>query len=380
MLFRKSFTSESVTEGHPDKMADRISDAVLDEALSQDKNSRVACETLLTTDLAVIAGEITTTGYIDVEKVARAAVKDIGYNSSEMGFNWQNFSVQPQIHPQSEDISRGVTEGFGLHVQQGAGDQGMMFGFACSDTPTLMPAPIYYAHRLTEQLANVRKRGIVDYFYPDGKSQVTLSYNENGKPSHIDTIVIAQQHADGVKHDKIEEDVLEHVIKQIIPHSLLEPMPKLHINATGRFVTGGPHGDCGLTGRKISVDTYGGYARHGGGAFSGKDPSKVDRSAAYVARCAAKNVVHAKLASTCEVSLAYSIGVDTPISLDVNTFGTNTEPEDKILRKIESEFDLTPKGIIEDLDLKRPIYKQTSSYGHFGRENPDFTWEKVGRL
>ena len=380
MLFRKSFTSESVSEGHPDKMADCISDAVLDEALSQDKNSRVACETLLTTDLAVIAGEITTTGYIDIEAVARSAVKDIGYNSSEMGFNWQSFSVQPQIHPQSKDISMGVTEGFGLHVQQGAGDQGMMFGFACSDTPTLMPAPIYYAHRLTEQMSKVRKRGIVDYFYPDGKAQVTLSYDENGKPSRIDTIVIAQQHADGVKHDKIEEDVLEHVIKQSIPHSLLEPMPKLYINATGRFVEGGPHGDCGLTGRKISVDTYGGYARHGGGAFSGKDPSKVDRSAAYAARCVAKNVVHAKLASKCEVSLAYSIGVAEPVSSGINTFGTNAEPENEILRKIESEFDLTPKGIIEDLNLKRPIYKKTSAYGHFGREDPDFTWEKVGRL
>ena len=380
MLFRKSFTSESVTEGHPDKMADRISDEVLDEALSQDKNSRVACETLLTTDLAVIAGEITTTGYIDMEKVARNAVKDIGYTSSEMGFNWQNFSVQPHIHSQSTDISQGVTQGEGLHSQQGAGDQGMMFGFACSETPTLMPAPIYYAHKLTEQLTNVRKQGIVDYFYPDGKSQVSLSYDENNNPSHIDAIVIAQQHADGVEHDKIQEDIIEHVIKKVIPSNLLDPMPTLHINATGRFVTGGPHGDCGLTGRKIIVDTYGGYARHGGGAFSGKDPSKVDRSAAYAARCVAKNVVSAGLASRCEFSLAYSIGVDKPVSLDVNTFGTNTESEDSILGKINSEFDLTPSGIIDNFDLKRPIYSNTSAYGHFGREHPDFTWEKVDLL
>jgi len=378
--FRKSFTSESVTEGHPDKMADRISDSVLDEALSQDKNSRVACETLLTTDLAVIAGEITTTGYIDMEKIARNAVKDIGYNSSEMGFNWQNFSVQSQIHSQSSDISQGVTQGEGLHTQQGAGDQGMMFGFACSETPTLMPAPIYYAHKLTEQLANVRKQGVVDYFYPDGKSQVSLSYDENNKPSHIDAIVIAQQHADGVEHDKIQEDIIEHVIKKVIPTNLLNPMPTLHINTTGRFVTGGPHGDCGLTGRKIMVDTYGGYARHGGGAFSGKDPSKVDRSAAYAARCVAKNVVNAGLASRCEFSLAYSIGVDKPVSLDVNTFGTNTESEDSILGKINSAFDLTPSGIIDNFDLKRPIYSNTSAYGHFGREHPDFTWEKVGLL
>lgn len=380
MLFRKSFTSESVTEGHPDKMADRISDAVLDEALSQDKNSRVACETLLTTDLAVIAGEITTTGYIDMEKVARNAVKDIGYTSSEMGFNWQNFSVQPHIHSQSTDISQGVTQGEGLHSQQGAGDQGMMFGFACSETPTLMPAPIYYAHKLTEQLSHVRKQGVVDYFYPDGKSQVSLSYDENNNPSNIDAIVIAQQHADGVEHDKIQEDIIEHVIKKVIPSNLLDPMPTLHINATGRFVTGGPHGDCGLTGRKIIVDTYGGYARHGGGAFSGKDPSKVDRSAAYAARCVAKNVVSAGLASRCEFSLAYSIGVDKPVSLDVNTFGTNTESEDSILGKINSEFDLTPSGIIDNFDLKRPIYSNTSAYGHFGREHPDFTWEKVDLL
>ncbi|OIR14066.1 MAG: methionine adenosyltransferase [Marine Group III euryarchaeote CG-Bathy1] len=361
-------------------MADRISDAVLDEALSQDKNSRVACETLLTTDLAVIAGEITTTGYIDMEKVARNAVKDIGYTSSEMGFNWQNFSVQPHIHSQSTDISQGVTQGEGLHSQQGAGDQGMMFGFACSETPTLMPAPIYYAHKLTEQLSHVRKQGVVDYFYPDGKSQVSLSYDENNNPSNIDAIVIAQQHADGVEHDKIQEDIIEHVIKKVIPSNLLDPMPTLHINATGRFVTGGPHGDCGLTGRKIIVDTYGGYARHGGGAFSGKDPSKVDRSAAYAARCVAKNVVSAGLASRCEFSLAYSIGVDKPVSLDVNTFGTNTESEDSILGKINSEFDLTPSGIIDNFDLKRPIYSNTSAYGHFGREHPDFTWEKVDLL
>ena len=376
---KRIFTSESVTEGHPDKVSDRISDSVLDALLAGDKYSRVACETLTNTNLAVVAGEITSETNVDYEKVVRQAIREIGYTGQEMGYDCDNCEVRVHLDQQSPDISQGVTQGKGLHRDQGAGDQGMMFGFACGETPTLMPAPIYYAHRLTERLTKVRKKGIVDYFYPDGKSQVTLAY-EGNTPTHADAIVIAQQHADDVEHDKIVEDIVEHVIKPTLPSELLDPLPEFHINATGRFVIGGPHGDCGLTGRKIIVDTYGGYAPHGGGAFSGKDPSKVDRSAAYAGRWVAKNVVAAGLAERCEVALAYSIGVANPVWINVKTFGTETESVESIRSKIESNFDLRPRAIIEDLDLLKPIYTDTSAYGHFGRENPDFTWEKTGQL
>ena len=376
---KRIFTSESVTEGHPDKVSDRISDSVLDALLAGDKYSRVACETLTNTNLAVVAGEITSETNVNYEKVVRQAIREIGYTGQEMGYDCDNCEVRVHLDQQSPDISQGVTQGKGLHRDQGAGDQGMMFGFACGETPTLMPAPIYYAHRLTERLTEVRKKGIVDYFYPDGKSQVTLAY-EGNTPTHADAIVIAQQHADDVEHDKIVEDIVEHVIKPTLPSELLDPLPEFHINATGRFVIGGPHGDCGLTGRKIIVDTYGGYAPHGGGAFSGKDPSKVDRSAAYASRWVAKNVVAAGLAERCEVALAYSIGVANPVWINVKTFGTETESIESIHSKIESNFDLRPRAIIEDLDLLKPIYTDTSAYGHFGRENPDFTWEKTGQL
>ena len=379
MSVKRIFTSESVTEGHPDKVSDRISDSVLDALLAGDKYSRVACETLTNTNLAVVAGEITSETNVDYEKVVRQAIREIGYTGQEMGYDCDNCEVRVHLDQQSPDISQGVTQGKGLHRDQGAGDQGMMFGFACGETPTLMPAPIYYAHRLTERLTEVRKKGIVDYFYPDGKSQVTLAYEDN-TPTHADAIVIAQQHADDVEHDKIVEDIVEHVIKPTLPSELLDPLPEFHINATGRFVIGGPHGDCGLTGRKIIVDTYGGYAPHGGGAFSGKDPSKVDRSAAYAGRWVAKNVVAAGLAERCEVALAYSIGVANPVWINVNTFGTETESVESIRSKIESNFDLRPRAIIEDLDLLKPIYTDTSAYGHFGRENPDFTWENTGQL
>ena len=376
---KRIFTSESVTEGHPDKVSDRISDSVLDALLAGDKYSRVACETLTNTNLAVVAGEITSETNVNYEKVVRQAIREIGYTGQEMGYDCDTCEVKVHLDQQSPDISQGVTQGKGLHRDQGAGDQGMMFGFACGETPTLMPAPIYYAHRLTERLTEVRKKGIVDYFYPDGKSQVTLAY-EGNTPTHADAIVIAQQHADDVEHDKIVEDIVEHVIKPTLPSELLDPLPEFHINATGRFVIGGPHGDCGLTGRKIIVDTYGGYAPHGGGAFSGKDPSKVDRSAAYAGRWVAKNVVAAGLAERCEVALAYSIGVANPVWINVKTFGTETESVESIRSKIESNFDLRPRAIIEDLDLLKPIYTATSAYGHFGRENPDFTWEKTGQL
>ncbi len=374
---RSIFTSESVTEGHPDKVSDRISDAILDAMLAGDPASRVACETLTSTGVAVVAGEITSATDVDIEAVVRGAIRDIGYVSDAMGYDAATCDVQVRLDPQSPDISQGVTAGAGLHRDQGAGDQGMMFGYACRETETLMPAPIFWAHRLTERLAEVRKRGIVDYFYPDGKSQVTLAY-ENGQPVHADTVVIAQQHAEDVEHAKIVEDVREHVIEAVLPPELLDPLPEMHINATGRFVIGGPHGDCGITGRKIIVDTYGGYAPHGGGAFSGKDPSKVDRSATYAARWVAKNVVAAGMADRCQLSLAYSIGVAKPLWVDVKTFGTGDAA--KIRKAIDREFDLRPRAIIEDLDLLRPIYTPTAAYGHFGRELPDFTWEKTGVL
>ncbi len=374
---RSIFTSESVTEGHPDKVSDRISDAILDAMLAGDPASRVACETLTSTGVAVVAGEITSATDVNIEMVVRGAIRDIGYTSEAMGYDAATCDVQVRLDPQSPDISQGVTAGAGLHRDQGAGDQGMMFGYACRETETLMPAPIFWAHRLTERLAEVRKRGIVDYFYPDGKSQVTLAY-ENGQPVHADTVVIAQQHAEDVEHAKIVEDVREHVIEAVLPPELLDPLPEMHINATGRFVIGGPHGDCGITGRKIIVDTYGGYAPPGGGAFSGKDPRQVDRSATYAARWVAKNVVAAGMADRCQLSLAYSIGVAKPLWVDVKTFGTGNK--EQIHKAIDREFDLRPRAIIEDLDLLRPIYTPTAAYGHFGRELPDFTWEKTGVL
>ena len=379
MSKRTQFTSESVTEGHPDKVADRISDAVLDAMLEQDCHSRVACETMVSTGMAVVAGEITTQAYVDIQKVVRDAICDIGYTSGTMGFDGRSCAVLVAIDEQSPDISQGVTEGDGLHRNQGAGDQGMMFGYACRETTALMPAPIYYAHRLTERLAEVRKAGLVDYFYPDGKSQVTLAY-EDGKPSHVEAIVVAQQHADGIDREQLEADILDLVIQSVIPPKLLDPLPTLHINATGRFVLGGPLADCGLTGRKIIVDTYGGAAPHGGGAFSGKDPSKVDRSAAYAARWVAKNIVAAGMAERCQIGLAYSIGVADPLWIGVETFGTGTMPETEIEVLIRKEFDLRPRAIIEELDLLRPIYAKTAAYGHFGRDDPDFTWERTGRL
>ena len=379
MSKRTQFTSESVTEGHPDKVADRISDAVLDAMLEQDCHSRVACETMVSTGMAVVAGEITTQAYVDIQKVVRDAICDIGYTSGIMGFDGRSCAVLVAIDEQSPDISQGVTEGDGLHRNQGAGDQGMMFGYACRETTALMPAPIYYAHRLTERLAEVRKAGLVDYFYPDGKSQVTLAY-EDGKPSHVEAIVVAQQHADGIDREQLEADILDLVIQSVIPPKLLDPLPTLHINATGRFVLGGPLADCGLTGRKIIVDTYGGAAPHGGGAFSGKDPSKVDRSAAYAARWVAKNIVAAGMAERCQIGLAYSIGVADPLWIGVETFGTGTMPETEIEVLIRKEFDLRPRAIIEELDLLRPIYAKTAAYGHFGRDDPDFTWERTGRL
>ena len=380
---KRIFTSESVTEGHPDKVSDRISDSVLDALMAGDKYSRVACETLTNTNLAVVAGEITSETNVDYEKVVRQAIREIGYTGQEMGYDCDTCDVKIHIDQQSLDISQGVTQGQGLHRDQGAGDQGMMFGFACNETPTLMPAPIYYAHRLTERLAEVRKKGIVDYFYPDGKSQVTLAYEDN-TPTHADAIVIAQQHADDVEHDKIVEDVVEHVIKPTLPSELLDPLPEFHINATGRFVIGGPHGDCGLTGRKIIVDTYGGYARHGGGAFSGKDPTKVDRSAAYAARYVAKSIVKAKLAKKAEVQLSYAIGVAKPISILVDTFDTGVISQANLTELIKEHFDLRPAAIIKEFNLRNlpkkmggEFFRKTASYGHFGRRDLDLPWENV---
>ena len=374
------FTSESVTEGHPDKMADKISDGVLDALIAKDKTSRVACETLVTTGMTLVAGEITTTAYAHIPRIVRSAIREIGYNDPKVGFDWESCSVMTSIDEQSLDISQGVTEKEGH--EQGAGDQGMMFGYATRETgpEILMPAPIHYAHRLCERMTEVRKKGMVDYFGPDGKSQVTFVYDDQRNPIGVDAIVLAQQHREKVSQAKIQEDLLELVIKEVIPPELLDPMPTLHINGTGSFVIGGPHGDCGLTGRKIIVDTYGGMGRHGGGAFSGKDPSKVDRSGSYAARWVAKNVVAAGLADVCEVELAYCIGVAEPVSLNVNTHGTATTDEQKIISSIKKEFDLRPKAIIRELDLLRPIYQKTAAYGHFGRQDPDFTWEKTGYI
>lgn len=372
------FSSESVTEGHPDKVADQISDSILDAILAQDPKSRVACETLVTTGMAMIAGEITTEARIDYPKIVRETIKEIGYNESAMGFDWETCAVITSIDRQSPDISVGVTEGEGLFKEMGAGDQGLMFGYACTQTPELMPMPIIFAHKLTKKLAEVRKNGKLDYLRPDGKSQVTIEY-VNDRPVRVDAIVISSQHKESVSHATLMEGILEEVIKPIIPAELLDKNTKYYINPTGRFVVGGPMGDCGLTGRKIIVDTYGGHGSHGGGAFSGKDPSKVDRSASYMGRYVAKNIVAAGLAGECEVQLAYAIGVAEPVSVMIDTFGTGKIPTNKIAEIVKKTFDMRPKGIIQTLDLLRPIYRKTAAYGHFGRNEPEFTWERTDK-
>ncbi len=370
------FTSESVTEGHPDKMSDQISDAILDALLEQDSSSRVACETLVTTGMVVVAGEVTSKATVDMQKVVRNTIEEIGYLDSNMGFDFNTCAVLISLDKQSDNIAQGVNEGEGAHSEQGAGDQGLMFGYACKETPELMPLPIQLAHRLTERLTEVRKNGTLEYLRPDGKSQVTVRYVD-GEPKSIDAVVISTQHSEDVSQDKIHEDIINNVINNVIPSKYLNGSPKFHINPTGLFVIGGPQGDCGLTGRKIIVDTYGGMGRHGGGAFSGKDPSKVDRSAAYAARHVAKNVVAAGLASRCEVQLAYAIGVAEPVSVSVDTFGTGKIEESKIINMIRDNFELKPAGLISYLKLLRPIYRKTSAYGHFGREVPEFTWEST---
>ncbi|MCK5237210.1 MAG: methionine adenosyltransferase [Deltaproteobacteria bacterium] len=372
-----SFTSESVSEGHPDKVSDQISDAVLDAILAQDPKSRVACETLVSTGLTLLAGEITTNAQVDFQTVARDTIREIGYTDSSMGFDADTCSVLVGLDRQSPDIAMGVNSG--NDKEQGAGDQGLMFGYACDDTPELMPMPIILSHKLVAKLAEVRKNGTLDFLRPDSKSQVTLRY-VNGKPSTVEAVVISTQHSADVSQEKIKESVIEEVVKKIIPAELLTDSTKYHINPTGRFVVGGPHGDCGLTGRKIIVDTYGGHGSHGGGAFSGKDPSKVDRSASYMGRYIAKNIVAAGLATECEVQLAYAIGVAEPVSVMVDTFGTFKVEESKIERAVRDVFGLKPAEIISHLNLLRPIYRQTAAYGHFGRELPDFTWEKADKV
>ena len=372
------FTSESVTEGHPDKISDQISDAILDAMLKQDSGSRVACETMVTTGMVVVAGEVTTKAWVDMQKVVRDTVEAIGYTDSNMGFDFNTCAVLISLDKQSPDIAQGVNEGEGAHTEQGAGDQGLMFGYACDETPELMPLPIQLAHRLTERLSHVRKDGTLNYLRPDGKSQVTVRYVD-GKPVSVEAVVISTQHAEDVTQEQLHEDVLKHVIKYVIPEKYLGDSTQYHINPTGVFVIGGPQGDCGLTGRKIIVDTYGGMGRHGGGAFSGKDPSKVDRSAAYAARHVAKNVVAAGLASRCEVQLAYAIGVAEPVSVSVETFGTNKIEDSKIIELIRNNFELKPAGLIRELNLLRPIYQKTAAYGHFGRELPEFTWEATDK-
>jgi S-adenosylmethionine synthetase len=370
------FTSESVTEGHPDKVCDAVSDAVLDAALAGDKMSRVACETLCKTGFVVVAGEITTKASIDFGKLARQVIKDIGYTDSSMGFDYETCGVLTAVEPQSPDISQGVTEGEGMFKEQGAGDQGLMFGYASDETPELMPAPITYAHALAKQLAAVRKAEKVDFLRPDGKSQVTVEY-ENDQPKRIETVVVSTQHSESVKHKTLKEAVMELVVKKSLPKHLLDSKTKYFINPTGRFVIGGPFGDAGLTGRKIIVDTYGGMGRHGGGAFSGKDPSKVDRSACYYARYVAKNIVAAGLARKCEVQVAYAIGVAQPMGVYVHTFGTGKVEDEKLAKYVIDHFDMRPRALIEELNLLRPIYRPTSAYGHFGRS--EFSWEKTDR-
>jgi len=375
---RHLFTSESVSEGHPDKVADQISDAVLDAMLEQDAASRVACETLVTTGQVILSGEVTSRAIVDISDVARRTIQRIGYTDSKYGFDCKSCAVLVALHKQSPDISQGVTEGEGLHADQGAGDQGMMFGYACRETPELMPLPIMIAHKLVQRLAQLRRQKVLPYLRPDGKSQVTVEY-EDAKPVRVHTVVVSTQHSPKVSHAKITSDVIKHVIKPIVPEKFLDKDTIYHVNPTGRFVVGGPHGDTGLTGRKIIVDTYGGMGRHGGGAFSGKDPSKVDRSANYAARYVAKNVVKAGLADRCEVQLAYAIGVAEPVSVAVDTFGTGKIAEQAIGELIQTQFSLTPGRIIKSLDLLRPIYEKTAAYGHFGRRGKLFTWEQTDK-
>ena len=388
-MSKRLFTSESVTEGHPDKMADQISDAILDAMLANDAMSRVACETLVTTGLAIIAGEVTTSGYVDIPSIVRDTIKGIGYDRESYGYDGETVGVMVSLDAQSSDIAQGVddseevrsgTSGEDILNKQGAGDQGMMFGYACSETDVLMPLPIHVAHRMAERLADVRKAGTVPYLRPDGKTQVTFDY-EDGKPVRLRTVLISTQHDDGIdRDDAIRPDLIEHVIRPVIPAQFADDDYQVLVNPTGRFVIGGPVGDAGLTGRKIIVDTYGGMARHGGGAFSGKDPSKVDRSAAYAARWVAKNVVAAGAADRCEVQVAYAIGVAHPVSIMVETFGTNVVDEDRIAQAVREVFDLRPAAIARDLDLRKPRYKQTAAYGHFGRTGDAFTWERTDRV
>ncbi len=379
MAIRSFFTSESVSMGHPDKMCDQISDTILDAMLSQDPTSRVACETATTTGLVMVCGEVTTKAQVDIPSLVRSVVHDIGYTGSEMGFDAATCAVMVALGKQSPDISQGVTEGEGLHKEQGAGDQGMMFGFACDETPELMPAPIRLSHRLMEAHRGCLESGELDYLRPDAKSQVTVQYDEEGAPARVDTVVVSTQHSPDVRHDTLRSDIVDKVIRPVLPAELVDDDTIFHVNPTGRFVVGGPMGDAGLTGRKIIVDTYGGMGRHGGGAFSGKDPSKVDRSAAYAARYVAKNLVAAGAAKRCEVQLAYAIGVAEPVSIRVDSFGTSQLDLAGLEQLVRKHFDLTPRGIGETLDLRRPIYRATSYHGHFGREGGDFPWERTDK-
>ncbi len=372
------FTSESVSEGHPDKVADQISDAILDAILAQDTTARVACETMVTTGMALIAGEITTTAWVDMPEVVRNTIKSIGYNSSEMGFDWQSCAILTSIDKQSPDIAQGVDEGAGVDLDQGAGDQGLMFGYACNETKVLMPMPITFAHRLTKRQAEVRKAKILPWLRPDAKSQVTIQY-QGGVPQRIDAVVLSTQHDTTISYENLKEGVMEEIIKPTLPAAMIDKNTKFFINPTGRFVIGGPVGDCGVTGRKIIVDTYGGRGSHGGGAFSGKDPSKVDRSSAYYGRYIAKNLVAAGIASELEVQVAYAIGISKPVSININSFGTGVIPDEKIKDLIVEHFDLRPKAIVQQLNLLRPIYQDTAAYGHFGRELDSFAWEKTDK-
>lgn len=385
---KRLFTSESVTEGHPDKIADQVSDAILDEILKDDPNARVACETTVTTGMALISGEISTTTYVDIPKVVRETIKDIGYTRAKYGYDSQTMAVLTAIDEQSPDIAQGVDTALEYRDDiseeeieaTGAGDQGLMFGYATNETDTYMPLPIFLSHQLAKRLSDIRKDDIIDYLRPDGKVQVTVEYDENDKPKRIDTIVVSTQHAEDKSLEEIQEDIKKHVIYPTVPESLMDDKTKFYINPTGRFVIGGPQGDAGLTGRKIIVDTYGGYARHGGGCFSGKDPTKVDRSAAYAARYVAKNIVAAELAEQCEVQLAYAIGVAEPVSIAIDTFGTGKVTEAELVEAVRANFDLRPAGIIKMLDLKQPIYKQTAAYGHFGRTDVLLPWEKLDKV
>ena len=378
-MSRYLFTSESVSEGHPDKVADQISDAILDALLAQDPDSRVACETMVMTGQVVVAGEVTSKASIDIQQIVRDTIADIGYDDPDIGFDYRSCGILIALGQQSPDISHGVTPGQGLHAEQGAGDQGMMFGYACRETRQLMPLPIMLSHKLLQHLTKLRKSKKIPYLLPDAKSQVTVEYVD-GKPKRVDAVVISTQHRPNATHKRIERDMINQVIKKVIPAKLLDKNTKYHINPTGRFVVGGPHGDCGLTGRKIIVDTYGGMCPHGGGAFSGKDPSKVDRSAHYMARYVAKNIVAAKLADRCQVQVAYAIGVPEPVSVLVDTYGTGVAADEQIAEWVQTLFDLKPSGILRTLKLKQPIYQKTTNYGHFGRELDEFTWEKTDKV